>query len=83
MTLTLNIVGEGPEHKNLINLINNLNLKDSVNIVGSKHGEELKSFYKNSNYFLQISSYEGMPHSILEAMNYELNCNCIKFWREL
>ena len=69
---TLNIVGEGPEHKSLISLINKLGLQDSVNMVGSKYGEDLKSFYKFSNYFLQLSSYEGMPHSILEAMNYEL-----------
>ena len=55
---TLNIVGEGPEHKSLINLINKLGLQDSVNIVGAKYGEELKSFYQFSNYFLQLSSYE-------------------------
>jgi len=69
---TLNIVGEGPEYKNLADLISKLGLEDSVNIVGAKYGEELKSFYQSSNYFLQLSSYEGMPHSILEAMNYEL-----------
>ena len=69
---TLNIVGEGPEHKSLNSLIINLNLQDSVNIVGAKYDQELKSFYQSSNYFLQLSSYEGMPHSILEAMNYEL-----------
>ena len=69
---TLNIVGEGPEQKSLISLISKLGLQDSVNMVGSKYGEDLKSFYQFSNYFLQLSSYEGMPHSILEAMNYEL-----------
>ena len=68
----LNIVGEGPEYKNIINIIEKLNLKECVNLVGSKHGEELKHFYKTSNYFLQISTYEGMPHSVLEAMNYGL-----------
>ena len=68
----LNIVGEGPEYKNIINLIDKLNLKEYVNLVGSKHDEELKNFYKTSNYFLQISTYEGMPHSVLEAMNYGL-----------
>ena len=68
----LNIVGEGPEYKNIINLIEQLNLKEYVNLVGPKHGEELNHFYKTSNYFLQISTYEGMPHSVLEAMNYEL-----------
>ena len=68
----LNIVGEGPEYKNISNLIKKLNLKECVNLVGSKHGEELTNFYKTSNYFLQISAYEGMPHSVLEAMNYGL-----------
>ena len=68
----LNIVGEGPEYKNINNLIKKLDLKECVNLVGSKHGEELKNFYKSSNYFLQISTYEGMPHSVLEAMNYGL-----------
>ena len=68
----LNIVGKGPEYKNISNLIEKLNLKENVNLVGPKHGEELNYFYKTSNYFLQISTYEGMPHSVLEAMNYEL-----------
>ena len=69
---TLNIVGEGPEFQNINNLINNLKLNDCVNLVGIKHDKELENFYKSSNYFLQISTYEGMPHSVLEAMNYGL-----------
>ena len=68
----LNIVGEGPEFQNINNLINNLKLNDCVNLVGIKHDKELENFYKSSNYFLQISTYEGMPHSVLEAMNYGL-----------
>ena len=60
---TLNIVGEGPEHKSLISLINKLGLQDSVNMVGSKYGEELKSFYQLSNYFLQLSSYGKQQYS--------------------
>ena len=68
----LNIVGEGPEYKDLISLIKQLNLIENVKLVGPKHGEELNHFYKTSNYFLQISTYEGMPHSVLEAMNYKL-----------
>ena len=72
VNFNLNIVGEGPEYKNIINLIEQLKLKECVNLVGSKHGEELNQFYKTSNYFLQISTYEGMPHSVLEAMNYGL-----------
>ena len=68
----LNIVGEGPEYKKLNGLIEQLNLIENVKLVGPKHGEELNHFYKTSNYFLQISTYEGMPHSVLEAMNYGL-----------
>ena len=68
----LNIIGEGPEYKKIKNLIEKFNLSDSIRLVGSKFGNELEEYYKNSNYFLQISSYEGMPHSILEAMNHKL-----------
>ena len=72
LDFNLDIVGEGPDRSKLNNLINHLNLNSCVNLVGSKHGEDLENFYKNSNYFLQISSYEGMPHTILEAMNHKL-----------
>ena len=72
LDFNLDIVGEGPERSNLNDLINHLNLNSCVNLVGSKHGQELENFYKNSNYLLQISSYEGMPHTILEAMNHKL-----------
>ena len=68
----LNIIGDGPEYEKIKNLIENLNLGDSINLIGAKFGSELEEYYKSSNYLLQLSSYEGMPHSILEAMNYGL-----------
>jgi len=68
----LNIVGDGPEYEYIESLINKLDLSSYVNLAGSKYGDELDTFYKTSNFFLQISSYEGMPHSILEAMNRKL-----------
>ena len=72
LNFKLNIIGEGPEYKKIKNLIEQFNLSDSISLVGSKFGNELEEYYKNSNYFLQMSSYEGMPHSILEAMNHKL-----------
>ena len=75
----LKIIGEGPEYKKINNLIEKFNLSDSISLVGSKFGNELEEYYKNSNYFLQISSYEGMPHSILEAMNHKLIVIASKF----
>tara|TARA_B100001564_G_scaffold293232_1_gene257710 strand:- start:1418 stop:2098 length:681 start_codon:yes stop_codon:yes gene_type:complete len=68
----LNIIGDGPEYKKIKNLIENLDLSESINLVGSKFGPELEEYYKGSNYLLQLSSYEGMPHSVLEAMNHGL-----------
>ena len=61
------------------NLIEKFNLSDSISLIGSKFGNELEEYYKNSNYFLQLSSYEGMPHSILEAMNHKLIVIASKF----
>lgn len=75
----LNIIGEGPEYKNIKNLIEKFDLSDSISLIGSKFGNELEEYYKNSSYFLQLSSYEGMPHSILEAMNHKLIVIASKF----
>ena len=50
-----------------------------MSLVGPKFGFELDEYYKNSNYFLQMSSYEGMPHTVLEAMNHGLIVIASKF----
>lgn len=68
----LNIVGDGPEFNYLNSLIIDLKLENKVFLVGPKYDQDLESYYESSNLFLQISSYEGMPHSILEAMNFGL-----------
>ncbi len=79
LEFNLQIIGTGPEYENIKTLIENLNLNDSINLVGTKFGEELETYYKNSNYLLQISSYEGMSHTILEAMNHGLVVITSKF----
>ncbi len=79
LNFKLNIIGDGPEYEKIKNLIENLNLSESINLVGAKFGTELEEFYRSSNYFLQLSSYEGMPHSILEAMNFGLIVITSKF----
>ena len=67
----LNIIGDGPELENLLEITNKVNIKDSVKFHGKKFEKELEKFYLESNFFIQVSSYEGMSHSILEAINYE------------
>ena len=37
-----------------------------------KEYTELTEYYKNSNIYIQASGYEGLPHVLLEAINYDL-----------
>ena len=67
----LNIVGVGPEFENLLSITNELKLNDYVKFHGKKFEKELEKLYIEADYFIQVSSYEGMSHSILEAINYE------------
>lgn len=48
----LTIIGEGKERENLEKYINVNNLSDSINLVGSKSQEEVRSFLQESNIFI-------------------------------
>ena len=43
------IVGEGEEVKNLVNIINDLNINDYVRVIGYKKGEELFKLYEEAD----------------------------------
>lgn len=66
----LKIVGDGPEYNNLENLVQKLNLSGQIFLEGRKDELELEKYYKEATFFIQASSYEGSPHSVLEAINY-------------
>ena len=70
LNFKLDIVGDGPEYKSLENLINKLNLTEKIFLIGKKNEDEVEKYYKEAKFFIQASSYEGSPHSILEAINY-------------
>lgn len=61
------IVGDGPLHKKLENLVKNLSLQHNVNLVGLKTQETIIDFYKNSHIFLLTSNMEGLAVVLLEA----------------
>lgn len=63
---SLVIVGDGPEKNNLIKLANSLACK--VQFVGEKSKPEIQEFLASSKIYCLPSSYEGMSHSLLEAM---------------
>jgi len=68
----LDILGDGPEKLNLQNLIDSLEMNNEIKLLGSKYDEELKKYYLNAKFFLQLSNYEGLPHTVLEAMSFGL-----------
>lgn len=59
------IVGEGPEEGRLRALVKSLGLEGFVEFAGWQ--EELASFYKTANVFLQTSLFEGYGLSLVEA----------------
>ena len=69
----LYIVGDGPEKESLKALVNNLELNNSVIFTGQLEKNQLSEYYKNSNIYIQASGYEGLPHTLLEAISFNLS----------
>ena len=59
------IVGSGPEENKLRALVKKLNLEGAVAFVGWQN--DLASFYKTSNVFIQTSLFEGYGLALVEA----------------
>jgi len=70
--IILNIVGEGSEINNLKLLVKKYELDKKINFIGKIENTKLNEYLKNADIFIQASNYEGLPHSILEAMNFEI-----------
>jgi len=70
---TFYVVGSGPEEKALKNLTKKLDLEKEVVFTGQLNKEALNGYYQNSNIYIQGSSYEGLPHVILEAISHNLS----------
>lgn len=67
-TLKLNIVGTGSYKQNLVQLISNLNLQDTVKIHERISREKLVSLYKRCTLFALLSSGESSGIVVLEAL---------------
>jgi len=59
------IVGSGPEENKLKSLSKNLGLDSNVAFVGWQ--EDIGSYYKTANLFIQTSNFEGYGLSLVEA----------------
>ncbi|MEK7136055.1 MAG: glycosyltransferase [Patescibacteria group bacterium] len=65
-TCGLVIVGDGPERKNILLLARRLGIADQVSFEGWKN--DLVSYYKSADVFLQTSKFEGYGLSLVEAL---------------
>lgn len=71
----LMIAGEGSERKALESLIESLNLKEKVILLGFV--EDMEYVYRNASIFVLSSRTEGFPGALCEAMGY--GCASIAF----
>ena len=70
--LKLSIIGDGGEFSKLEGLIHDLNVQNRVQLLGKIDNNRISQFLLTADIFIQASDYEGLPHSVLEAINYEV-----------
>ena len=68
----LSIIGEGGEFNKLEGVIHELNLQNRVQLLGKIDNNKISQFLLTADIFIQASDYEGLPHSVLEAINNEV-----------
>ena len=74
--INLNIIGDGPELNQLQNISLESNNKDNIIFHGKLNSDEINHIFLNSDIYIQASNYEGLPHSLLEAMSYGIPVLC-------
>ena len=62
------IVGDGPERHRLESLARDLGVADRVVFAGQSAREETMGLLAASDAFVLNSTYEGLPHTVVEAM---------------
>ncbi|MDD5760196.1 MAG: glycosyltransferase [Desulfobulbaceae bacterium] len=68
----LDLVGDGPEKANLMEMATELGIANTINFHGWVSWQELENLYANANCFVHCSRKEGFGKVILEAMSFAL-----------
>ena len=63
------VIGDGPERANLQSLLSNLG--DAVTLLGAQPSHVVHRYLRAADVFVLFSTYEGLPHTVLEAMQAE------------
>ncbi len=64
----LTIAGEGPERERLQRIVDDKKVADRVSLRGNIARQELLALFKKAAVFVLNSTYEGLPHIVLEAL---------------
>ena len=72
----LNIIGDGPELNQLQKISLESNNKDNIIFHGKLNRDDINHIFLKSVIYIQASNYEGLPHSLLEAMSYGIPVLC-------
>jgi glycosyltransferase involved in cell wall biosynthesis len=65
---SLVVIGDGPELLRLKSLVHALEIKPRVKFVGKLSPDEAVATVMQADVFVLNSTYEGMPHVVIEAM---------------
>lgn len=63
------IVGDGPNKEELENLIQKLNLKQKIYLLGGIDRQEVRKIYLFGDIYVLTSNWEGLSRSVIEAMS--------------
>ena len=74
--VNLNIIGDGPELNQLQKISLESNNKDNIIFHGKLNRDDINHIFLKSDIYIQASNYEGLPHSLLEAMSYGIPVLC-------
>jgi glycosyltransferase involved in cell wall biosynthesis len=69
-----NIIGEGPLKKEILKLVDKLNLKNNVKLKGRI--VNVNNIYNKADLFINASYFEGLPNAIVESMNHGVPIIC-------
>jgi glycosyltransferase involved in cell wall biosynthesis len=65
--VTLTVIGEGPERKNLESLAKTLNLSENIKFTGKLKPTEISMILSESDIYISLIDTEGLSSSLLEA----------------
>jgi colanic acid/amylovoran biosynthesis glycosyltransferase len=74
ISVTLTLVGMGPDEQSLSQYAENLGISRQVNFTGAVDQDHILDYYKAADMFVLPSFAEGLPVVLMEAMAMEIPC---------